>query len=77
MTGLFRPGSQIRRYAAVCAPMMVFVSKATLVATGGRLVKMLRVFVDNTCQILLADKMGSFCMAVGFGKLSTKKLPNI
>ena len=35
------------------------------------------VFVDNTCQALLADQMGSSNMLAGFGMLFTKKTRKI
>ena len=69
--GLDHRSEGITRYTN--APMMVFVPEGTVVATGGRFVKMLSFFVDNACQALLADKLGSSGMAAGFGKLSKKK----
>ena len=48
--------------------IVVFVSEETVVATGVRFVKILFFFVDNTCQVLLADQIGSFDMISGFGK---------
>ena len=50
-------------------PMMVFMPEGTVVVTDGRFVK-IWVFVNNTCQALLADQLGSSCMAAWFGKLS-------
>ena len=44
----------------------------TVVATGGRFVKIVRFLVNNTCQAWLADQLGCFGMAARFGKLSTK-----
>ena len=55
------------------APMTVFVPNGTVVATGSHFVKILGLFVDNTSKALLADQLGSFGMAAGFGMLSTQK----
>ena len=52
--------------------MIVFMPEGTVVATGGQFVKMFGIFVDNTCQALLADQLGSSGMAAGFCKLPTK-----
>ena len=52
---------------------MVFVTEGTVMATGGRFVKMLGLFVDNTCQALLANQMESSVIAARFDKLSTQK----
>ena len=55
------------------APMTVFVAEGTVIDNGGCFVKMLEVFVDNTCQALLASQLESPGMAARFGKLSTQK----
>ena len=64
--------------------MTVFVLDGTVIAiTGSRFAHILGFFIYNTYQALLADQLGSFGMAAGFGKLSTKiyqqfkKPPNI
>ena len=53
----------------VHAPMMVFVPEGTVVGTGDHFAK-ISIFFYNT---LLADQLGSFGMAAGFDKLSTKQ----
>ena len=53
--------------------MMVIVPEGTVLATGSFFVEILFLFVDNTCQALLADQMNSCGMAAGFDKRSTKK----
>ena len=77
MVGLLGPGSHIQSYTPVCqcgnAPMMVFMSEETVVATGGSFIKNLGFAIDNTCQALLADHIGSCGMATGLDNLSTKK----
>ena len=48
-------------------------ARGTVVAKVGRFVKILSFFVDNPCQALLADQLGSYSMAAGFDNLSTKE----
>ena len=65
--GLLRPVSQIRMYIRYTNPlMMMFVPDETVVAAESHF----GVLVDNTCQALLADMMGSFDMVSGFYKFS-------
>ena len=59
----------ISRYTI--AKMMGFMPERRVMATGGRFVKFWD--IDNSCWALLADQMGSFGMAAGFGKLSKQK----
>ena len=52
--------------------MTVFMPERTVVATGSSFVEILRLFVDNTCQALLAHQLGSSGMVASFGNHSTK-----
>ena len=77
VVGLLGPESPIQKYTWYTnASMMVSVLEGTVVAKGNHFVKIL-VFVDNTCQALLADQLGSFGMGlVKFPHTKIKKPPN-